>query len=202
MERLKGTLSSSRGRNGNAKQKAEAGGEDTPAEQDEAQVAFVLDFERIVGNVIQLYGDMGSELGDMGSGKKGGCRILLVEDSQLIRKKTVKALVNAGITVIEAGDGQEAWEKIGAMKAEADAAKESIFTRVDLILSDIEMPRMDGYTLTFSIKHDPVLRVLPVLLHSSITNDNMVSRATEVEADGFIPKCDPKGLAEQLEKYL
>ncbi len=168
----------------------------------EAQVAFVLDFERIVGNVLELYGDMGTELGNVGEAKKDGVRILLVEDSPLIRKQTNKALSKAGITVIEAGDGQEAWEKIEALRKEADSKKESIFTRIDLILSDIEMPRMDGYTLTYNIKHDPVLRVLPVLLHSSITNDNMISRATEVEADGFIPKCDPKELAEQIKKYL
>ncbi|GEM_PF-2469801 len=169
---------------------------------DEAQVAFVLDFERIVGNVIQLYGDMGSELGDMGSSKKGGCRILLVEDSPLIRKQTVKALTKAGITVIEAGDGQEAWEKITEMAEQAKEKGESIFSHVDLVLSDIEMPRMDGYTFTHNLKHDQNLRVLPVLLHSSITNDSMISRATEVEADGFIPKCDPKELAAQLRKYL
>ncbi len=209
MERLKGTLT------GAKKEKKNPGEEDDPedgkeevksgppnADMGEAQVAFVLDFERIVGNVLLLYGDMGTELGNMGGERKEGVRILLVEDSPLIRKQTNKALSKAGITVIEAGDGQEAWEKVTALREEADAAGESIFTRVDLVLSDIEMPRMDGYTLTYSIKHDPVLRVLPVLLHSSITNDSMISRATEVEADGFIPKCDPKELADQLRKYL
>ncbi|MDR1612761.1 MAG: chemotaxis protein CheW [Planctomycetota bacterium] len=192
MSRLKGTLS---GREGGGS------GADGPG-SDAAQVAFVLDFERIVGNVIQLYGDMGSELGDMGSGRKGEVRILLVEDSPLIRKRTVKALKNAGIAVIEAGDGQEAWDKIAELSAQAKQRGESIFSRVDLVLSDIEMPRMDGYTFTRRLKRDPELRVLPVLLHSSITNDNMIKRSDEVEADGFIPKCDPKELAEQLRKYL
>ncbi len=209
MSRLKGTLTSQNGKNGSGKSngKPKAEGQDNASDAmhdlaDEAQVAFVLDFERIVGNVLELYGDMGAQLGNMGGEKKGGARILLVEDSPLIRKQTTKALTKAGITVIEAEDGLEAWEKVEAMRAEADAVKESIFTRVDLILSDIEMPRMDGYTLTHNVKNDPVLRVLPVLLHSSITNDSMISRATEVEADGFIPKCDPKELAEQLRKYL
>ena len=198
MSRLKGTLRDARTRDDAKLAEAVKRGEVT----DEAQVAFVLDFERIVGNVLELYGDMGTELGNMASDKKDGVRVLLVEDSPLIRKQTNKALSAAGITVIEAGDGQEAWEKVEAFREEAEAQNESIFTRVDLILSDIEMPRMDGYTLTFNIKHDPVLRVLPVLLHSSITNDSMISRATEVEADGFIPKCDPKELADQLKKYL
>lgn len=196
MSKLKGTLANKAARNGDA---GKQGYGDNMAE---AQVAFVLDFERIVGNVLELYGDMGTELGNVGSEKKGGVRVLLVEDSPLIRKQTNKALSAAGITVIEAGDGQEAWDKVEEFRREAQEQNESIFTRVDLVLSDIEMPRMDGYTLTYNIKHDPVLRVLPVLLHSSITNDSMISRATEVEADGFIPKCDPKELADQLKKYL
>jgi two-component system chemotaxis response regulator CheV len=208
MSRLKGTIHTDDKKDDKGqKENGEAGVQTAKALKqgilsDEAQVAFVLDFERIVGNVLELYGDMGTELGNMGASKKDGVRILLVEDSPLIRKQTNKALSAAGITVIEAGDGQEAWEKVEALRAESDAQKESIFTRVDLVLSDIEMPRMDGYTLTYNIKHDPVLRVLPVLLHSSITNDSMISRATEVEADGFIPKCDPKELADQLKKYL
>lgn len=202
MSKLKGTLANKQAVEGNGTVAADGRATRPDPTAEEAQVAFVLDFERIVGNVLELYGDMGSELGNMGGERRDGVRVLLVEDSPLIRKQTNKALSAAGITVIEAGDGQEAWDKIEELRQEADAQKESIFTRVDLVLSDIEMPRMDGYTLTYNIKHDPVLRVLPVLLHSSITNDSMISRATEVEADGFIPKCDPKELADQLKKYL
>ncbi|MDR3211084.1 MAG: chemotaxis protein CheW [Planctomycetota bacterium] len=169
---------------------------------DQGHVAFVLDFERIVGNVIQLYGDMDTQLGEMDLRKKGGCRVLLVEDSSLIRKKTSQALSKAGITVLEAVDGQDAWEQMEKFQEQAKVKGDSIFSYVDLVLSDIEMPRMDGYTFTLRLKKDQNLRVLPVLLHSSITNNNMVRRATEVEADGFIPKCDPNELATQLRKYL
>ncbi|MDR3078312.1 MAG: chemotaxis protein CheW, partial [Planctomycetota bacterium] len=196
MSRLNGTLA-------HAGPGGEDGGAAKAASPDGAsQVAFVLDFERIVGNVIQLYGDMGEELSEVAASRKEEARILLVEDSPLIRKRTRKALTAAGITVMEAGDGQEAWEKMTAMRDEAGKSGQSIFAALDLVLSDIEMPRMDGYTLTYNIKHDPTLRVLPVLLHSSITNDSMIGRATEVEADGFVPKCDPRELADQLKKYL
>jgi two-component system chemotaxis response regulator CheV len=192
MSKLKGTLAGKT-----------SGNDAEPRKQrDNAEVAFVLDFERIVGNAIQLYNDIGSELGDMRADHKEGIRILLVEDSPLIRKRTKKALNASGIDVIEACDGQEAWEKIEEIRKETEAAKQSVFSRLDLILSDIEMPQMDGYTLTYNIKHSNSLRVLPVLLHSSITNDGMINRANEVGADGFIPKCDPKELAEQLRKYL
>ncbi|MCC8189368.1 MAG: chemotaxis protein CheW, partial [Planctomycetes bacterium] len=167
-----------------------------------AQVAFVLDFERIVGKVLHLYSDMEVTLDQVRPDRRREARILLVEDSPLIRKRTRKALSAAGITVLEAGDGLEAWELVTNLKNEAERAGESIFARLDLVLSDIEMPRMDGYTLASHIKQDSDLRVLPVLLHSSITNDSMVHRASEVEADGFIPKCDPRELAEQLQRYL
>lgn len=165
------------------------------------EVVFVLDFERIVQQVLRLYREMGGELSGV-QRRKDRNRILLVEDSSLIRHATAKALREAGMEVIEAENGQDALDRIQAMLREAEAKGESIFSYLDLILSDIEMPRLDGYTLAATVKKDPRLRVLPVLLHSSLTNETMVARAREVEADGFVPKCDPKELAAQLRKYL
>lgn len=197
MSRLKGTLTDKPG----AKEiEAEQVRDLMPPKTHDAQVAFVLDFERIVGNVLQLYGSI--EIEDIKTERKEEVRILLVEDSPLIRKQTKKALTKAGITVLEAGDGAEAWDKMCEIRDRCVAEDKSIFEELDLVLTDIEMPQMDGYTLTHNLKADPTLRVLPVLLHSSITNDSMINRAAEVEADGFIPKCDPKTLSEQLKKYL
>jgi two-component system chemotaxis sensor kinase CheA len=169
--------------------------------QKEKSVAFVLDFELIVQKVIALYGDIGADLAGVEQ-RKTGNRILLAEDSALIRRQTAAVLNAAGMEVLEAENGQVAMNIVNEMLAEAQAAGASIFTKLDLVLSDIEMPQLDGYTLTAAIKRHPQLRVLPVILHSSITNDTMISRAREVGADGFVPKCDPKELADQLRKYL
>lgn len=164
-------------------------------------VAFVLDFERIVQQVFHLYDSMEHDLQGVQQ-RKAQNRILLVEDSPLIRRETASALRKAGIEVIEAEDGDAALAIIHSLHQRAVEEGVSIFTHLDLVLSDIEMPKSDGYTLTLAVKNHPELRVLPVLLHSSLTNDTIIARAREVEADGFVPKCDPKTLADQLRRYL
>lgn len=164
-------------------------------------VAFLLDFERIVQQVINLYGDIGAELTNVQLRKEHN-RILLVEDSPLIRRETANALKKAGLEVLEACNGKEAIAMIEKIYAQARANKSSIFNYLDLVLSDIEMPQLDGYSLTRHIKTHPDLRLLPTLLHSSLTNETIVRRAKEVHADGFVPKCDPHKLAEHLRRYL
>ena len=128
--------------------------------------------------------------------------ILIVDDERRVRESIRSILQDEGYSVLEAADGQRALEIIMDLWATAEAAGTSIFAYLDLILSDIEMPRMDGYTLTSTIKQHPQLCVLPVILHSSITNDTMIARAREVEADGFVSKCEPEELSAQLRKYL
>ncbi len=165
------------------------------------EVALLLDFEQIVQQVIKLYDDIGDSLSEI-TLRKDITKILLVEDSLLIRRETAKALKNHNIEVIEAGDGKEAQDILENLYQQSKNDNKSIFNYIDLILSDIEMPRMDGYSLTQYIKNHHDLRLLPVLLHSSLTNDTIVSRAKEVHADGFVPKCDPEKLVEHLRKFI
>lgn len=164
-------------------------------------IAFLLDFERIVQQVLDLYGDIGAELTEIQLRKEHN-RVLLVEDSPLIRRETAEVLRKAGLEVIEASNGKEAISIVDRLYNQARDEKRSIFNYLDLILSDIEMPLLDGYSLTRHIKSHPDLRLLPTLLHSSLTNETIVRRAREVHADGFVPKCDPHKLAEHLRKYL
>ena len=165
------------------------------------EITLLLDFEQIVQQVIDLYGDIGDSLSEI-TLRKDITKILLVEDSPLIRRETARALEEHDIQVIQAGDGLEAQGILEKLYKKSKTEKKSIFNYIDLILSDIEMPRMDGYSLTQFTKEHPDLRLLPVLLHSSLTNDTIVQRAKEVHADGFVPKCDPEKLVEHLKKYI
>ncbi len=201
MDYVVGTIFESRLRQGNGQEASSGEGAGGGAASRDGEVVFVLDFERVVQKVLALYGDIGAELRNV-QRRKSNNRILLVEDSSLIRRETRVALQKAGLEVLEAENGEAALAIVNDLYARAQKDEVSIFAYLDLVLSDIEMPRMDGYTLTASLKQHPQLRVLPVLLHSSITNDTMISRAREVEADGFIAKCDPGELGRQLRKYL
>lgn len=167
----------------------------------EDDIVFLLDFERIVQEVIRLYAGFGDLLQGVEQ-RKSGSTVLLVEDSAIIRKQTAAALERAGLRVLVTCNGQEAMDTLLEMGAEVQKAGLTIFEKLDLVLSDIEMPLMDGYTLTRALKNHPVLRVLPVLLHSSLTNETIIRRAREVHADGFVPKCAPEELAEHLRRFL
>ncbi len=164
-------------------------------------VTLLLDFEQIVQQVIDLYGNIGDSLSEI-TLRKDITKIMLVEDSPLIRRETARALEEHNIQVLQAGDGLEAKKILEQFSKQAKHDQKSIFNYIDLILSDIEMPQMDGYSLTQFVKANHELRLIPVLLHSSLTNDTIVKRAKEVHADGFVPKCDPEKLVDHLKKYI
>ncbi|HEY1533869.1 MAG TPA: response regulator, partial [Polyangiaceae bacterium] len=93
------------------------------------------------------------------SSARGKLRVLLVDDSALIHKHTVPLLTAAGYDVTEAWDGAEALEKL---KTE----------RADLVLTDVEMPRLDGYALCMALKNDPATEGIPVIICSSLGEAN------------------------------
>ena len=165
-------------------------------------ITFVLDFEKILNDVIPLYDSMDNNKIKLKKARKLNNVVLLVEDSLIMRSKMKKGLESGGITVIEAENGQEALDIVNKYFQQSKENDGSIFDYLDLVISDIEMPLLDGYTLTKTIKAHPELRVLPVLLHSSLSNETIVQRAKEVHADGFVSKCDSESLLKTLQKYL
>ena len=164
-------------------------------------VIFILDFEKLIESVMDLYGTLDNRAGSFKK-RKTQNTILLVEDSNLMRKRIKEALEKVGLIVIEATNGKEGLDLVDKFYHQALQAGGSIFDYIDLVLTDIEMPQLDGYTFTKTLKSHPDLRVLPVLLHSSLSNETIVKRAKEVRADGFISKCDPDSIFKSLEKYL
>ncbi|KDM93028.1 chemotaxis protein CheV [Photobacterium galatheae] len=116
-------------------------------------------------------------------------RVLVADDSSVARKQVQRAIKSIGCECILVKDGREALEKLRAM-----AKEDSIYNQLDLVISDIEMPEMDGYTLTAAIRNDANLKDLHVILHTSLSgvfNQAMVDR---VGANAFIPKFNPDEL--------
>ncbi|NJB68050.1 response regulator RpfG family c-di-GMP phosphodiesterase [Desulfobaculum xiamenense] len=102
-------------------------------------------------------------------------KILVVDDSRLIRKAIQRELQQIGALVTQANDGIDGFEK-----AHAD--------HFDLIISDVDMPRMDGFTLCEKLKGDPVTCTIPVVICSSRDNESAVEHGFRVGADGYLPK--------------
>ncbi|RXJ72893.1 chemotaxis protein CheW [Veronia nyctiphanis] len=116
--------------------------------------------------------------------------ILIADDSSVARRQVRRTVESLGFEVMQAEDGGDALRQLKGI-----ADNEHIINRLALVISDIEMPEMDGYTLTTEIRKDTRLKDLHVVLHSSLSgvfNEAMVQR---VGADSFIPKFDPDELS-------
>jgi two-component system chemotaxis response regulator CheV len=121
---------------------------------------------------------------------------LVADDSATIRLMLKKTLERAGITPIVVGNGQEALTTLKGLRAQAEAEQRPLDHLVDILISDIEMPLMDGFTLTKHIKSDPALRALPVVLYSSIITNELRHKGESVGADLQIAKPDLERLPE------
>ena len=123
-------------------------------------------------------------------------RVLVVDDSLIARRRLVSLFKQMNIECIVAKDGREALDRLLELAA-GDPAE-----GIKLVVSDIEMPRLDGYALTRAIREAPSLRRMKVLLHSSLSgifNEGMVR---EVKADRFVAKFHPDQLVEAVMDLL
>jgi two-component system chemotaxis response regulator CheV len=117
-------------------------------------------------------------------------KVLVADDSATIRAMIKANLTEANFKPLITNNGDEALRAALDLKAKAEAEGRDITEYVDLIISDIEMPLMDGFSLTKNIKQDPVLRKLPVILYSSIITNELRHKGESVGADMQISKPD------------
>ncbi len=127
---------------------------------------------------------------------KPKAKIIVADDSKIALKQTVNTVKSLGLEAIEAHDGMQALEIIKKFEAE------NKLDEIELLISDVEMPRLDGYSLSAAIRKDPMLKDLYVILHTSISgvfNESMLRRAG---ANGFIAKFDPEILSSTIIKSI
>lgn len=153
------------------------------------RIVFLLDFERIVAELRPAEATSEAAAGAVAEHRRGRV-VLIAEDSALIRKLMVRELENGGYTVAATTNGEEAWERL------------STGPRVDAVISDIEMPRMDGHHLTRRIKTHETLRAVPVVLYSSMIYEEMRKKGEAVGADAQICKPDLSRLLETVDGLL
>jgi len=150
------------------------------------RIISILDFEKITFDISPETGiDLNTVVAYTGADREH-IPIVVAEDSALLRKMLMEALHTSGynnITILN--NGEEAWNHISGIKA---ADPNNVLSRVACLITDIEMPRMDGHRLTKLIKSDPVLMDIPVLIFSSLIDENMQKKGAEVGADAQLSK--------------
>jgi len=124
---------------------------------------------------------------------------MIADDSTVARNQVKRALDPLGVKVALAKNGQDALNQLKAIDA---TCKNSITEKVALMVSDIEMPEMDGYTLTAEVKGNDRMSAMPIILHTSLSGVFNNAMVAKVGAEDFIPKFHPDELATAVKKWL
>ena len=133
---------------------------------------------------------------------KPGTIVLAADDSGVARALMAQTLQTIGLPFEMMKSGKEAWDRLNALAQQAQTEGKTIYDKVSLVLSDLEMPEMDGFTLTRNIKSDPRLNQLPVVIHSSLSGDTNAELVRRSGADGYVVKFATEELAKALADAL
>lgn len=165
----------------------------------DGKIIIVLDFEKIVTEINPETGLKLSDIEAMGERSRNEHTILLAEDSPLLLEMLKKCLMKAGYThLIPTTNGQEAWDKLDRMMNDGAIIGKDI----SLVITDIEMPQMDGHHLTKKIKTDSRFDGLPVVIFSSLVNDEMKRKGEALGVDAQLSKPEIGRLVHQLDILL
>ncbi|MFP4516664.1 MAG: chemotaxis protein [Desulfovibrionales bacterium] len=163
------------------------------------RIVFLLDLEKIV---MELDPHLALKMDDADAGDDDMTyRALVVDDSSMVRTMLKNLLQKAGFEVTTDNDGRSAWERLSACKEKSRQQGVDIESFFHVVVSDIEMPSMDGLSLTKKIKNDPILGCLPVILFSSLISERLRHKGESVGADGQISKPEVGEMA-RLAKQL
>ncbi|MEO2068172.1 MAG: chemotaxis protein [Desulfurobacteriaceae bacterium] len=171
-------------------------------EIEDNKLLLLLDFEGILDELgmIKIFGIEEIE-GIDEIEKKGHFNILILDDSPVARKIIRRILERDGHTVFEAQNGIEALQILHKWLEEAKSSGRDITDYVQLIISDIEMPGMDGLTFTRKVKEDPELSKLPIIINTSLSDRANVDKSRFVGADAHLVKFDAPDLIKLVHQY-
>lgn len=171
-------------------------------ENGSTRLVQVLDVEQILRKVMPVT-DKETEVGAVDQVVlPPGTIVLAADDSPVARMLIEQGLGAMGVNYVMTKTGQEAWERLQSIDDEARAEGRSVTDKVALVLTDLEMPVMDGFTLTRNIKQDPRFKSIPVVIHSSLTGSTNEAHVQSVGADAYVAKFVASELASALRQAL
>lgn len=162
------------------------------------KLIIILDFEKIVTDISPETGLKVSEIEELGERERRNIPIVIAEDSPLLNRLITDSLKKAGyVNLIINNNGKEAWDKLCDMKRKGD-----IQQQVGCVITDIEMPVMDGHRLTKLVKGDSKLKDVPVIIFSSLVNDEMRRKGEQLGADAQLAKPEIGNLVREIDKLI
>ena len=164
------------------------------------RIIMLLDFEKIVTDIAPSTGINESRIGNITKKDRMGIKLILSDDSPMIRQLLDDVLTKAGFGNMKFfNDGQQAWHYLDNLASEKG---NRFIEDVQILITDIEMPQMDGHTLTRKIKEHNILRTLPVIIFSSLITDDLKHNGESVKADAQMSKPEVENLVGVIDKLI
>lgn len=159
---------------------------------------IILDFEKIIADVSPSTTLKMEDIKNLGKRERTSKPILIAEDSPMLFRLINDCLTKAGYdNLILTMNGQEAWDILTHIKEHGNVEHD-----IACVITDLEMPKMDGHHLTKLIKSDHYLKHIPVIIFSSLVNDEMKVKGNKLGADAQISKPEIGMLVETMDKYI
>ena len=164
------------------------------------RIILMVDFEKIVTDISPSTGISEDRIVNVEYKDRANIKIILADDSPLIRKLLKDTLYKAGFeNLMMFDDGMQALEYLSKL---VDNKKDKFIDDVQMVITDIEMPQMDGLTLTRRIKEHPLLRKLPVLIFSSLITDDLRHKGESVGANAQLSKPEIGELVDTIDTFI
>ncbi|HMV00228.1 MAG TPA: chemotaxis protein [Rhodocyclaceae bacterium] len=169
-------------------------------ELEDGRLVMMMDVERILSETTSYDDEM------MYRGvvqvNKPEATVFYCDDSSVARRQIERTLAAMGVKSVSAINGRQMWDELEKMASYAQSIGKSAAELISLVLTDIEMPEMDGYILTKRMKSDPRFTGIPVIMHSSLSGMSNQKLGQSVGVDEYVPKFEPLRLSETLSRRL
>lgn len=164
------------------------------------RLVMMLDVERVLAETAKY--DDGYSFDSIKPLNRQDLTVVFADDSSVARGQIERTLKAMDVKYIAAVNGRAAWDELQKLAGFAAASGREVKDIVQLVLTDVEMPEMDGYILTKTIKSDARFAGIPVLMHSSLSSSSNEQLGKSVGVDEYVPKFEPVRLAETLTRLL
>lgn len=169
-------------------------------ELDDGRLVMMMDVEKILSETTS-YDDDAMYRGVVPVNRPD-CTVFYCDDSSVARRQIERTLQAMGVNSVGAVNGRQLWIELEKIAAYAQSINRPVCELVSMILTDIEMPEMDGYILTKTVKSDPRFAGVPIIMHSSLSGMSNQKLGQSVGVDEYVPKFEPQRLAETLARRL
>ena len=170
-------------------------------ELSDSRLVMMLDLEQLLAHLTKV-----EDTAAIGALQKNnvrpGCTVLFADDSAVARNQIIRTLDAMNVKHISTANGAQAWAELTRIADDARAAGQDVRDTLQLVLTDVEMPEMDGYMLAKQIKADSRFKGLPIVMHSSLSGHSNQQLGVSVGIDEYVSKFEPAKLAAAISRLL